>query len=105
VAPDLTSAVNLYGPTVSTLSFLANHQALVAAASGAGHGAEPNTRGATGGLTTSAPGPSGGGGFSLSLFILLAFIGVAASRLRERLLSAPAQWRPVAFVSLLERPG
>jgi hypothetical protein len=43
---------------------------------------------------------------SLSLFaMLMALVGVAASRFLERLLSAPANLRPAAFVSLLERPG
>jgi hypothetical protein len=52
------------------------------------------------------PAPAGGGGFSLGLLAMLtALIGVAASPLLERLLSAAANRRSALLVSLLERPG
>jgi hypothetical protein len=53
-----------------------------------------------------APGGSSGGGFSPSFFLatLLALAGLARP-LCERLRLPSVAWRPVAFVSLLERPG
>jgi hypothetical protein len=103
------STLDLYGPTALILAF-ADDPMLVAAPSpasvSAGHGAGPRVPGGSGGLTTSAGGPGGGGGFSLSSSaILLALIALAASPFLARLLTAPVEWRPVRFVSLLERPG
>jgi hypothetical protein len=37
--------------------------------------------------------------------MLLALVGVAASPLLERVLSAAANWRSALLVSVLERPG
>jgi hypothetical protein len=52
-----------------------------------------------------AGGSSSGGGFSLILLALLVSFGGLAALFFQRLTLAPAPWRPVAFVSLLERPG
>jgi hypothetical protein len=109
LARDLMSTLDLYGPTALILAF-ADDPVLVAAPStasvSAGHGAGPQGPGGSGGLATSVGGPGGGGGSSLSSFaILLALIGLAASPFLGRLLTAPVEWRPVPFVSLLERPG
>jgi hypothetical protein len=47
-----------------------------------------------------------GGGLSLSFFALLSMaLPGLAPLLSERLLAAPARWRSVAMVVLLERPG
>ncbi len=64
----------------------------------------PKAPGAPGG-GGSGSGPSPSGGFSLSwLAVLMALAGLAAL-LFERLVLAPAAWRSVALVALLERPG
>jgi len=63
----------------------------------------PMAPGAPGGLSGSGASPFGG--FSLSwLAVLMALAGLVAL-LFERLVVAPAAWRSVALVALLERPG
>ena len=56
---------------------------------------------------TGASGTGSGGGISFStafVAVLLALLLLASTRW-SRLVLAPASWRPVAFVWLLERPG
>jgi hypothetical protein len=50
-------------------------------------------------------GTSSGGGFSPTFFLVLLAALVSARLLYERLRLPDFTWRPVAFVSLQERPG
>ena len=64
----------------------------------------PTAPGAPGG-GISGTGSSPSGGFSVSwLAVLMALAGLVALMF-ERLVLAPAAWRSVALVALLERPG
>jgi hypothetical protein len=117
-APQPASAVALQHPVPSApsappSSALSEPTLAAAPAPGQGHraGDAPATaagqpaQGAPTGLSA-APGGSSGGGFSPSFFlvIVLALAGLARL-LCERLRLPSVIWRPVAFVSLLERPG
>jgi hypothetical protein len=57
------------------------------------------TGGSTGGTGGSAPPPPGAVGLAVAALALL------LAGCFSRLLCAPARWRPVFFVSLIERPG
>jgi hypothetical protein len=84
----------------------ANPPAAGATTRTAGHSA-PSAPGAPGGAGTgssSAFGGTGGGSFGGFGAVLLSFF-VLALCASSRLLLTPAVWRPVAFISLLERPG
>lgn len=52
-----------------------------------------------------APGSSSGGFSFFAFAILLGLLVLVGQALSKRLRSAPAGWRPVPFVALLERPG
>jgi hypothetical protein len=55
---------------------------------------------------SAAPGGSSGSGFSPSFFLAILFtLPGLGHLLSERLRLPSVVWRPVAFVSLLERPG
>jgi len=57
------------------------------------------------GSSSDGVGPSNGLAFSGLAALLLALMAFAAPALGRRIRISPACWRPVAFVSLLERPG
>jgi hypothetical protein len=59
------------------------------------------TPAASSGGASGVPGPAPPG----AVAAILAALSLAAAFLFARLLSAPARWRPVLFVSLIERPG
>jgi hypothetical protein len=66
---------------------------------------QPGSPGGAGAGSSSAFGGSAGGwsgGFA-ALFVV--FTALALCVAGSRVSPAPARWRPVAFISLLERPG
>jgi hypothetical protein len=56
------------------------------------------------GMAAGSGGFSGGFGFT-TFAVLAAFMGLAALGFAARLRISPVAYRPVAFISLLERPG
>lgn len=59
----------------------------------------------SGGASSTASASGAGGSSAPSFAALSSFSPAAALTSARRLLSGPADWRPVPFVSLLERPG
>jgi hypothetical protein len=89
-------------PTAVSTSLLASTDRAVSR-TGLG-GAHPTAPDLRTGLAGSA-GASGGGGFAPSFFLVLLALVALAQLMYERLRLPSFTWRPVAFVSLQERPG
>jgi hypothetical protein len=100
---EFASFARSFGSIVLGASLAGPRQSHPAAAPAAARQPAPGSRS---GFSLAPGSSSGGGGFSPSFFlaIILALAGLA-HLLCERLRLPTVVWRPVAFVSLLERPG
>jgi hypothetical protein len=66
---------------------------------------QPGIPGGAGAGSSSAFGGSAGGWSGGFAALFVAFTALALCVAGARVSPAPARWRPVAFISLLERPG